>query len=300
MPIQKLSIDDLPYQWLDIVMPSETELNKLSKEFHLHRYTLRDCLEPDHLPKYEDLGETRFIITRVLLNPPTNEVKTLQEMSTKLAIFYNEHFILTIHRLPQEFLKDIKLKYLENGKCRTTNELVTKIIWNVLHTYDDPVIQLSEEAEECEIKIFLKNLQSSMLEELYIIKRKAAVCNKLLLLTGEVISTIRTDENDLVALQDVKDLHKKLMMMYNQVHEDVTNLLNIYLSLSAQRTNEVVKLLTIFSVFFMPLTFIVGVYGMNFHFMPELETRWGYPAVLLLMAIIIIVIFLWFKRKKWL
>ena len=300
MPIKKLSSDDLPYQWLDIIMPTEADLKKLSKEFNLHRYTLRDCLEPDHLPKYEDLGDTRFIITRVLLDQHADELKTIQETSTKVAIFYNEHFILTVHRLPHPFLTEIKTKYIENGKCRTTNELVTKIIWNVLHTYDQPAINLSDDVDEYETKIFLKSLTPSMLEELYIIKRKASICNKLLMLTGEVINTIRTDENDLVALQDVKDLHRKLITMYTQAHEDVTNLLNIYLSLSSQKTNEVVKLLTIFSVFFMPLTFIVGVYGMNFRYMPELDKRWGYPAVLIFMGIIIITIFWWFKRKKWL
>lgn len=300
MPIKKLSSEDLPYQWLDVIMPTEADLKKLSKDFNLHRYTLRDCLEPDHLPKYEDLGDTRFIITRVLLDQHADELKTIQETSTKVAIFYNEHFILTVHRLPHPFLAEIKTKYIENGKCRTTNELVTKIIWNVLHTYDQPAINLSDDVDEYETKIFLKTLTPSMLEELYIIKRKASICNKLLMLTGEVINTIRTDENDLVALQDVKDLHRKLITMYTQAHEDVTNLLNIYLSLSSQKTNEVVKLLTIFSVFFMPLTFIVGVYGMNFSFMPELDKRWGYPAVLIFMGIIIIIIFWWFKRKKWL
>ena len=139
-----------------------------------------------------------------------------------------------------------------------------------------------------------------MLEDLYYIKRKAAICNKLLMLTGEVINTIRTTDKDLVALQDVKDLHTKLITIYDQAHEDVTNLLNIYLSLSSRKTNEVMKVLTIFSVFFMPLTFIVGIYGMNFEFMPELKSKWGYPSVLIIMVVITILIYTWFKRKKWL
>ena len=135
---------------------------------------------------------------------------------------------------------------------------------------------------------------------LYFIKRKAAISNKLLMLTGEVINSIRTSNSDLVALQDAKDLHVKLITIYDQIHDDVTNLLNIYLSLSAQKTNDVMKVLTIFSVFFMPLTFIVGIYGMNFDFMPELRVKWAYPAVLISMAIISLLIFWWFKRKKWL
>ena len=138
------------------------------------------------------------------------------------------------------------------------------------------------------------------MEELYFIKRKAAICNKLLMLTGEVINTIRKTEIDLVALQDAKDLHVKLTTLYDQAHDDVTNLLNIYLSLSAQKTNEVVKVLTIFSVFFMPLTFIVGIYGMNFEFMPELSMKYAYPTVLFVMVAISFLIFGWFRRNKWL
>jgi magnesium transporter len=72
------------------------------------------------------------------------------------------------------------------------------------------------------------------------------------------------------------------------------------MSFSAQRTNDVMRVLTLFSVFFMPLTFIVGIYGMNFEYMPELTKTWGYPAVLILMGLIALMIYTWFKRKKWL
>jgi magnesium transporter len=77
-------------------------------------------------------------------------------------------------------------------------------------------------------------------------------------------------------------------------------LFNIYFSVSSQRTNEVIRVLTIFSVFFMPLTFVAGIYGMNFEFMPELRQQWGYPGVIGLMALITLGIYFWFKRKGWL
>ena len=76
--------------------------------------------------------------------------------------------------------------------------------------------------------------------------------------------------------------------------------MNIYISLSSQKTNEVMRVLTVFSVFFMPLTFIVGVYGMNFDFMPELRLKWGYPGVMLLMGFITFSIYVWFRRNGWL
>lgn len=300
MPVTDWTIDSSKFSWIDIVNPSEEELKQISQKYKLHHYTLSDCLVPDHLPKHEDMGETQFIITRILNETQTVKSHTVQEISSKIAVFYNDGFIITVHRLPQSFLEHIKVKYVETGKCKNTSELVTKIIWFVLHSYDKPAIQLSNEVDAFEAKIFLETITPLMLEDLYFIKRKAAICHKLLMLTGEVINTIRTTQNDLVALQDVKDLHVKLSTLYDQAHEDVTNLLNIYLSLSSQKTSEVMKVLTIFSVFFMPLTFIVGIYGMNFEFMPELKQKWGYPAVLISMVIISGIILWWFKRKKWL
>ena len=101
-----------------------------------------------------------------------------------------------------------------------------------------------------------------------------------------------------MALQDIRDLHLKLLSLFDQAQEDVNNLSNIYLSLSAQKTNEVMKVLTIFSAFFMPLTFVAGIYGMNFDNMPELRTKYGYFACLLLMCLIALVIFIWFRKRK--
>jgi magnesium transporter len=91
-----------------------------------------------------------------------------------------------------------------------------------------------------------------------------------------------------------------MQTLYHQALEDVNNLTNLHLSFAAQRTNQVMKVLTIFSVFFLPITFIVGLYGMNFKFMPELDEKWAYPVVLVIMGVITATIYVWFKRKKWL
>jgi magnesium transporter len=273
---------------------------EVSSKYQLHHYTLKDCLEPDHLPKYEDLGDFHFIITRILVEQQKPKAFTIQSLSSKVAIFYNEKYLITIHRLDHQFIHSIKQRYVDSQKCKSTKEVVTKIIWNVLHSYDKPILNLSQQIDDFEEKVFLKSLNNLMIEELYFIRHQIAICSKLLMLSGEIINSVKANKSENVALQDVKDLHTKLITLYNQAHEDVTNLLNIYLSLSSQKTNEVMKVLTIFSVFFMPLTFIVGVYGMNFKYMPELEQKHAYPLVWVLMASITLVVYLWFKRKKWL
>ena len=300
MPIIQLTNSENSFEWIDITNPTEAELMEVSNKYQLHQYTLKDCLEPDHLPKYEDLGDFHFIITRILVEQHKPKTFTIQSLSSKVAIFYNEKYLITIHRLEHQFIHSIKQRYVDSQKCKSTKEVVTKIVWNVLHSYDKPILNLSQQIDEFEEKVFLKSLNNLMIEELYFIRHQIAICSKLLMLSGEIINSIKANKSENVALQDVKDLHIKLITLYNQAHEDVTNLLNIYLSLSSQKTNEVMKVLTIFSVFFMPLTFIVGIYGMNFKFMPELESKLGYPLVLITMLIITAIIYFWFKRKRWL
>jgi len=132
------------------------------------------------------------------------------------------------------------------------------------------------------------------------LKRRASLCKKLLLLSGEVIHAVSHRQKKSNELQDIRDNQAKLQLFYDQLTEDAQNLVATYMSYSAQKTNDVMKVLTVFSAYFLPLTFIVGVYGMNFEFMPELDWKWGYPAVLLLMLIVFLVIYIWFRRKKWL
>jgi magnesium transporter len=101
-------------------------------------------------------------------------------------------------------------------------------------------------------------------------------------------------------MQDIRDSQIKLQLFYDQMTEDALNLVSMYMSISANKTNDVMKILTIFSAYFLPLTFIVGVYGMNFDFMPELGWQYGYPMVIGFMLLVFIVIYTWFRRKKWL
>ena len=90
MSVINLPVESNKYNWIDVVNPTKDELKQLSEQYRLHHYTLKDCLEPDHLPKHEDLGDTQFIITRILTPSPNYKLHTVQEISSKIAIFYNE------------------------------------------------------------------------------------------------------------------------------------------------------------------------------------------------------------------
>ena len=286
--------------WISINDPSAAEMEELSKEYALNNHIVRDCMEPEHLPKYEYVDDVHFLILRYYSRDPAKRNTTIQDISNKIAIFYTDRFLITIHRSDITFIKIIREKYVSTGRCSKPIDVVTRIIWNALETYEDPANRLAERIDFYENLIIQRQTDNDQLEALFLIKREASLSNKVLLLLREPINHINPGGEDQSAIQDVRDQHLKMLTLYNQVLEDVNNLMNMYVSFMAQKTNEVVKVLTIFSVFFMPLTFIVGIYGMNFEYMPELRAKWGYPALMLVLIIVTVVIYFWFKRKKWL
>lgn len=286
--------------WVDVTAPSSTELTELSKTYDLNHFALSACLQPDHLPKHEDIEGTHFIITRVLMPIRSGKSVSIQSISTKIAFFYRPGLLITIHRIPHDFIQDVRMRFFDKGQFKLVESIVAKLLWHILHSYELPAVGLSTELDEFENMVFSQNLTPQMLLELYQIKRKALMSKKLLLFSQEAISSVKLPVAEADDLQDSRDLHLKLLNIYDQIHEDVSNLVNFYLSISAQKTNDVIKVLTIFSVFFMPLTFVAGIYGMNFDYMPELKMRYGYPLLLGIMVLLSGGIYLWFRKKRWL
>lgn len=284
--------------WIDILNPSKEEMEQISKEYNLDQHIVRDCMEPEHLPKYELVDDVHFLILRFYAPQGDKAVPTIQELTNKIAIFYTDKFVITIHRKELCFVDDI-LKKFSAKKCSSITELIVKIIWEALETYSKPAILLSDKVDFYESEIMLRKSSEDQVQTLYLIKHKASVIHKVLMLMAEPINHQHPEKHERSAVQDMRDQYLKMLTLYNQILDDVNNLMSLSMSVAGKRTNEVMRVLTIFSVFFMPLTFIAGIYGMNFKFMPELNHKWSYPAVLFVMALVSVIIYFWFKRKKW-
>lgn len=287
-------------EWIDVTDPTTPEMQEIADRYHLNPYIVRDCMEPDHLPKYDLVDDVNFLILRYYAHNFNHQAATIQDLTNKIAIFYTDRFLITIHKTEVAFMDLVNKRHVATGRCNSVSEVVIRIIWQALESYDDPVQRLSEQIDFHENNIMVRKMSNDQLEALYFVKRQASIAHKTLMLMQEPINHVRTSPDTEAALQDVKDQHLKMLTLYGQAVEDVNNLMNMYMSFSAQRTNDVMKVLTMFSAFFLPLSFIVGIYGMNFEHMPELSRRWGYPAVLFFMLVVIVVIYSWFRRKKWL
>jgi magnesium transporter len=286
--------------WIDVAQPTDQEMDSISRQYRLHKELVRDCMQPDHLPKYDMVDEVRFLIVRYYSPDSNNVMGSIQELSNKIALFYTEKFLITIHLNEIDYFETVREQYIEKGLCSGTAEAVTKIIWYTLESYYVPAQYLDDRVDIFEKNILLKRVSKDQIRDLYFIKRQAGLTAKILLLMTEPINHIYNNGDTNPELQDVKDHHLKMMTLYQHIFDEVNNLMNLHMSFATQKTNEVMKVLTLFSVFFMPLTFIVGIYGMNFSFMPELRYKWGYPIIMAVMATIALIIYFWFKRKKWL
>ena len=287
-------------KWMDLCDPADEDLRLLAEEYKLPAFTVIDCMQPDHLPKFESFREFNFLILRYYSNDPELHFSSVQQLTSKLAIFFSDSWVITVHRAETKFFDQIERKYLSENELVKTRDLVIKIVAATLNSFENPSQRLTEQVDFFESHILAEGLPDNQLRSLYQVKRKAGLLSKILTLTIEPINSLKSHNQFDPEVQDILDHHLKLSTFYMQVLDDVTNLLNLYMSLSTQKTSEVMKVLTIFSVFFMPLTFIAGIYGMNFDHMPELRQSWGYPGVLLLMVVVVSAIYFWVRKKNWL
>lgn len=278
--------------WIDIHNPEKEQLDDIARRFQLDYFQIKDSLEKGHLPKLENQANYKFLILRAFTAKVNSRATNINELSNKIAFFYNGGKIISIHRAKFSFLDT------DGGNFDSVEEILLYFIHKMVETFVNPSIVLADKNNIIEKSIFLKNQKQVSLEDLYYQKSQTRISKKLLQITQNVVHQIEVSEKSKTALQDIKDRLLDLVLTYDEILEDSNTLLNTYMSVNAQKTNDVMKLLTVFSAFFLPLSFIAGVYGMNFENMPELKLTWGYFGVLTLMMGIAIVIYTWFRRKK--
>jgi magnesium transporter len=280
------------FTWIDIEDANKKELEVIASKYNLSYFLMKDSLDIGHLPKYEQLHKHDFFIFRAYTSNINLNIDEIGEMSNKIAFFIFEDKLITIHRAHFSFLNIHEEKHIK------ISELFLRIVGYMIESFKKPTIELSNKITQIEKTIFLKDYRVVLIEELYFIKSQARILKKIISITESIILQTQDKYKVSYIFQDIQDQLLNLLTINEESLENSTQLMNTYLSLSDQKNNEVVRLLTIFSVFFLPLNFIAGIYGMNFSFMPELTWKLGYVFALSLMAIVVIVIYLWFRRKR--
>ena len=290
--------------WIQVVgLREEKVIERLGTCFGIHPLVMEDILEANHRPKLEDYGDYLYIILRAF-NPKDKSYSKTEQIS----LIIGKNYVLTFHD-HDELLFDTLGNRLREGKGRLrtlgADYLAYAILDVVVDHYFSVVETLGESIEELEDKLVLQPNRNT-LQKIHRLKHAILVLRKAVWPLRDVVGTLSRGESELIQpstllyLRDVYDHMIQVIDTLETYRDLLSGMLDIYLSSISNHMNQIMKVLTIISTIFIPLTFIVGIYGMNFKYMPELEWEWGYPAVWCIMLLITVVMIDFFRRRKWL
>lgn len=288
--------------WIDVVGLHDLDaLQHLGERFGLHPLALEDVLNPGHRPKTEDWGDHRFVIAKAV---ELGEALVAEQVS----LFFGRGFVLTFQETPSAAFEAVRER-IRAGRPRIRGSGADYLAYALLDALIDelfPVLErFGERIEEIEDQV-IDRPDREVLAKIYRVRRDLLLLRKVSWPLREVIQGLERDESGLITeetkvfLRDCYDHTIQALDFVETYRELAGGMIEAYLSQLSNRMNEVMKVLTIIATIFIPLTFIAGVYGMNFDHMPELHWRWGYPAVMTGMTVAGVLMLLYFKRKDWL
>lgn len=292
-------------EWLDVVGLHDTALiEQIGKKFSIHPLALEDILNTEQRPKIDEYDDFLYIVLKMLDLDEETGALTIEQVSFILK----ENLVISFQERKGDVFDSVRERIRNTaGRFRKlgADYLLYALMDSVVDNYFVILEKFGEQVEETE-ELLLTHPDQETVRSIYRMKRELLTLRHAVWPLREAVSSIRKTEHILVQSQTqtyFSDLYDHVIQNIDTVEnfrETVSGMLDLYLSSISNRMNEVMRVLTVIATLFIPLTFIVGVYGMNFKYMPELEWHWGYPFVWILMACIALVMMYWFKRKKWL
>ena len=290
--------------WVDIEDPVQEVIEPLLEErFGFHELAAEDTLSPNTLPKYDSFSDYDFFIFRSV----DVNVSEHQSETYKMASFLGRNFLFTVHRREMRAVDDV-WKRVGNGDPRLIGRGPDFLLYSIVDAMVDahfPLIEQIEEAvDDLQDRIF-ENAEDMHLDELLHLKRDVNVLRRHSLPQRELLNQISRGDarfiqrEHLIYFRDAYDHMFRISETIDVDRDQMTGTMEAYLSVVANRTNEIMKVLTIFSAIMLPLSLIAGIYGMNFEHMPELHWLHGYPFALGLMIGISVLMIGFFARKGW-
>lgn len=304
----RLSEGDLTHvSWLNVDGIHESSVvEAVGKQYRLHPLLLEDVMNTEQKPKLEQYDDSYLFVTLKWLhfNPTTEELE-----GEHLSLVLGRQYVISFQeeRSGNAFHPVLERIKASAGKTRRNGPdyLLYALMDLVVDQYFVVLEQIGEKLEVLENSIIEQVATQATLTRLYSLKREVTLMRKLVWPVREIVNSLLLEETDLVKsttgpyLRDLYDHVVQVMDTIDSYRELSTSMLDVYLSTLSNRMNSVMKTLTIISAIFIPLTFIAGVYGMNFDYMPELRSPYGYFATLGVMLLIAIGSIIYFKRRGW-
>jgi len=289
--------------WLDITGPDDRDVALLHEQFGFHPLAIEDATRSHERPKVDAYGQFYFIVFYTArYNPEVTEIEF-----EPLHLFIGANYLVTVHARPIRQIADTVARWqMPNSPLgHKVSALVYALLDSIVDEYFPLMDQVADRIEELEDTIFqhfdesaiqtIFSLKSDLLRLRHIVAPERDVLNVLL---RRDLPVFRPDEA--MYLQDIYDHIVRVTDNVDTYRDLLSSALDSYLSLQSNNLNQIMKLLTMASIVLMSNALVAGIYGMNFRFMPELNWQWGYPFALGLMAVISVILFIYFRIKRWL
>ncbi|MFX1356359.1 MAG: magnesium/cobalt transporter CorA [Promethearchaeota archaeon] len=291
-------------RWIKVIgLTNEKVIEYIGKTFKLHPLVLEDILNPNQRPKFEYYGDYIFIVMRRIFFE--GEERTFE--NEQISFVLGTNYVISFQEHDTEVFVSI-LERIKSGTGRIrfmgADYLDYTLIDVLIDNYFIILEEIGEKIEEIE-DILIYEPQPETLQKIYDLKRKNIELRKSIWPTREVISKLQREESKLISadlqiyLRDIYDHIFRITDLLDNYRDIVFGMLDIYLSSISNKMNDIMKVLTIISTIFIPLSFLAGFYGMNFIYMPELSNPFAYPILIIVMISIGILMILFFKKKKW-
>ncbi|WP_243359846.1 magnesium/cobalt transporter CorA [Fundidesulfovibrio terrae] len=279
-------------------------INQAAEVFHIHPLVTEDIVHTGQRPKMEELGDSVFVILKML----TYNEKDRRIEDEQVSFILGRHSLLTFQEKPGGDVFDEVRKRILGQKGRVCglgpDYLMYALMDVIVDNYFVVLERMGEEIEDIEEKL-LNAPRPEHLEALHALRREALYLRKYIFPLREVVAKLEKGGNDLIAdntifyLRDLYDHTIQVMDTVETFRDMLGGMVELYLSNISLKMNEIMKVLTMFSSLFIPLTFLAGLYGMNFKHMPELDLEWGYYGVLGVMGVTAVSMLFFFRRKGW-
>jgi magnesium transporter len=279
-------------------------IEKIGKHFELHPLILEDIVNPQQRPKMEDFEHYIFIVFKMLQYDGKENLIKMEQVS----LIVGKNYVISFQEMRGDIFEPIRNRIRSNkGRIRkmSSDYLAYVLMDAIVDNYFIVLENQGERIEELEDKVVI-DPKPETLQDIYRLKRDMIILRKSVWPLREVINGLERAESPLIHkvtqrfIRDIYDHSIQIIDAVETYRDLLSGMHDTYLSSISNRMNEIMKVLTIIATIFIPLTFIAGIYGMNFKFMPELEWRWAYFVVWGLIVGIVISMLMFFKRKKWL
>jgi magnesium transporter len=287
--------------WIDLEAPTAEEATLLSRDFNFHPLAIEDCVAETLLPKIDDFGDYLFMVFH------GSRAATAQAFDTvEINFFLGDRYLVTYHDEPSRSIARTKDRCMKMGPAITQGAdfLLHDILDGLVDNYFPILEQFDKTIDEIEEEV-CGHPDKAVLNRIFDLKRDVMRLRRVTGPQRDILNRLSRDsfrvirDKTAIYFRDVYD-HLARMTEWSESHRDlISGAMEAYLSSVSNRLNEVMKVLTIFTATLMPLTLITGIYGMNFDYMPELRSRYGYYGVLIIMLGVMVGMFSYFRRKKW-